>query len=101
MAKVLISPDFGAGWSTWACSQYQRDFLFDAELIKDVEAGDRAGGVERFEARMRAKYGDDWSEYLGGGCSLEVVEVDGPFRVDEYDGSESLVLAVNEQWITP
>lgn len=36
---VLISPGYGAGWSTWASDEDVEFFLFDATMVKAVLAG--------------------------------------------------------------
>lgn len=106
MAKALISPGFGAGWSTWIDGPYHRDLLFDPQLIADVEeAGDdgraKKEAAERFQKRMVEKYGEEASGiYMGGAGDLEVVEVDGPFTVEEYDGFESIRTSA-DLWIIP
>jgi hypothetical protein len=103
--KVLYSPGYGAGWMTWN-TDYREDFLFDADLIAAVEAKTELGSEDEpgtplaeFIRRLVAKHGDDAQyAYLGGARDLQVATVDGPFRIDEYDGSESIVLASQEQW---
>lgn len=99
--KVLISPDFGAGWSTWVSngSKEQIEFcLFDEALIAAVEAGsDRALALADFELRFKEKFGDV-HPYFNGGHSLVVVEVDGQFIVEEYDGAESILMRDDVDW---
>lgn len=106
--KVLISPSFGAGWSTWN-TDFREDFLFDAEVIAAVEAGAPLGDEDEegtvlhgFVQRLVAKHGEG-AQHSGYFCSasdgLEVVEVDGPFIVEEYDGSESVRLRDETEWI--
>jgi len=96
-AKVLISPAFGAGWSTWYHGTCLDDILYDEKLILAVEAGEDLGKEDDpdtplgdFDARMKAKHGEGWSMYYGGARDLVVVTVHGPFTVEEYDGSESI-----------
>ena len=36
---VLISPGFGAGWSTWAGEEYAEEVLFDPGLVQLVVNG--------------------------------------------------------------
>ena len=107
--KVLISPGFGAGWSTWAEDQFQEDCLFDPALIVAVEAGTPLGEwdepgtpMHAFDQALRKKHGIESGEeviYAGGAHGLEVVEVDGPFKVDEYDGSETIVTRNDDIWL--
>lgn len=86
---VLISPGFGAGWSTWGPSESSTEQLFDTVLVELV-----LNGPENHKAWE--KYAEDrWPDaYLGGLYQLEVhwVEEGQPFDVDEHDGSESLVV---------
>lgn len=82
---VLVSPGFGAGWSTWADNAEAA--VFDPEVVAWVEAG-----------KPRDKFlekEDSWSErfgYLGGAEDLEIewVYVGSRFYIEEYDGSETL-----------
>ena len=32
---------------------------------------------------------------------ITIVEVDGPYRIDEYDGNESVMTPDSYDWITP
>lgn len=107
--KILISPGYGAGWSTWNSQAPQ--LAEDAELVRLVEAGEHAGPIlykseddvvqrgdrgasdafyDRACAVMRDADCEDASPYCGGVGGLIVVEGEGPYRVNEYDGSESI-----------
>ncbi len=97
---VLISPGFGAGWSTWADSDYRQDCLFDPWIV-DVFVNinyDVNEKVERIAAHCGVKYP---GMYLGGLESLTVewVPQGTAFRVDEYDGSESLDIRDMGDWL--
>lgn len=102
MRKVLISPGFGAGWSTWN-TEFRDDFLFDEKLIRAVENGDdRAEAIEDFDRRMKEKHGEEYDGFYNGGLGrLRVEKVYGPFIVDEYDGYESLQTREGTSWIEP
>lgn len=53
----------------------------DPRLVKVVEAlGDKANG----------RY-----------AKLRIAEVEGPYRIDEYDGSESVETPDSYEWVTP
>jgi hypothetical protein len=91
--KVLISPGFGAGWSTW---NYDiPELLFDPVLVNMVEDGTSA---ETIEAYCIAKYS---SGYFGGSADLEVVLVKtgSDFIIHEYDGAESIQLKDEMKWL--
>lgn len=107
--KALISPGFGAGWSTWASNEYREDMLFDPGLIAAVE--NREPGevlfedhpaVQDFLKRMGEKHGPDaeCGIYCGGLRDIEVREIHGRFRVEEYDGSESVITRDDDEgWV--
>jgi len=89
---VLVSLGFGAGFSTWNKPEMAVDFdLVEAFLSDDMN---------RFEYIVIEKYGE--STYLGGMEDLEVEWVDEgkKFRVEEYDGNESLEIFDEEVWFT-
>ena len=91
---VLVSPGFGAGWSSWADAELQERLLFDPEVVAWVE-----GGKEGPLPNLEAKYGDAY--FYDGGASdlmIEWVPVGAKFRIHEYDGSESLVRESEEEW---
>lgn len=86
-AAVIVSPGFGAGWSTWN-SKYGEKIVFDpvlAQMILDEK------GSEELNAYAEITYPDVYA----GGLSEAVVEwvpVGERFTIDEYDGSESLTI---------
>lgn len=85
---VLISPKFGAGWSTWADKENIESKLFCPEIVKAIEDG--VTGDDLIDlADSLFPY-----DYNGGvsGCRIEWVDKGEAFRVSEYDGSESLEL---------
>ena len=81
--KVLISPGFGAGWSTWN----QRELAIDARIIKKFEEG--TTWEELCDFCQKLGYDEP---YMGGFDTLTIVEVPPGiiFRVTEYDGSEGI-----------
>lgn len=89
---VLYSPGFGAGWYTW--NQTVPQLLFDPAMVKLVEQ-------EKFDelaTYVVLKYPDI---YTGGMKDLKVVWIpEGTlFRVEDYDGSESIELKENDNWL--
>lgn len=94
MVAVLVSPGFGAGWYTW--NKEIPEVLFDPTLVDLVLNG--AESVE-LVAYADLKYPE---AYTGGAEQLIVrwVPEGAQFRIDEYDGAESLVLASDEKWFT-
>jgi hypothetical protein len=90
---VLISPGFGAGWSTW--NLRNPDTLFDAGLADLVLKGD----PEQILAYATVKWPD---AYMGGLKDLTVEWVDQGqlIKINEYDGSESIEYRDSDDWIT-
>jgi hypothetical protein len=113
--KILISPGFGAGWSSWCYDNHEATvFMLTYEpLIETIERGEDIGYVDDFggdkfrPGTPMARFVDDYKErfgdtpYLGGARDLAVREVDQPFRIHEYDGSESVEYRDNVGWVDP
>lgn len=92
---VLVSPGYGAGWSTWApYDEIQERCLFDPLIVAWVEGG-KKGPVPIDHL------GDDYL-YDGGASDLEIfwVPVGVKFRIHEYDGHERLILLSEEKYFT-
>lgn len=89
---VLVSPGFGAGFSTWG---YPTEAIFDPTLIELVENQKVQEAVDYCEAKWP-------NEYSGGVQDLRVTWVpEGKeFIIEEYDGAESLMLKEEYNWIT-
>ena len=92
--KVLISPGFGAGWSTW--NDYP-ELATDDRLIKAFEDGCTSDEMEE----LCIKCGYDDYLYMGGFNQLKVVEVPAgsTFKIVEYDGSESIEIFNRDNWL--
>lgn len=89
---VLYSPDFGAGWYTW--NQDYPEILFDPAMVKLVEKGQ----YDELATYVELKYP---GIYTGGLRQLEVawIEEGKKFRVVEYDGSESIEVQDDIDWM--
>lgn len=85
---VLISPGYGAGWSTWINGGQESRAVFCPELVGAVERKASPGELITIAERL---FPDG---YCGGAAKLAVewVRAGTAFRVHEYDGSESLVI---------
>lgn len=86
---VLVSPGFGAGWSTW--STEHPDLVFSPKVVEMVLKGKRDEITDEW-VKENLGYTD---VYTGGAGDLEVVwlKEGTKFYIDEYDGSESIVLS--------
>jgi hypothetical protein len=89
---VLYSPGFGAGWSTW--NQEVPEILFDPAIVKFVEKDQWA----ELETYVSLKYP---GLYKGGMKDLTVdwIPEGTLFRINEYDGAESIEFQEHVGWI--
>ena len=95
--KVLISPGYGSGWSTWNDPR----MAFDRRLIEAFERG-----VSREDMRtLCVEYGyadayGDVPPYMGGFDQLKVIDVPSGmrFQIVEYDGAERIKFFDEDDW---
>ena len=90
---VLYSPGFGAGWSTWN-TELGEDIIFDPTMVKYVEEDN----FQALRSYVGLKYPD---AYAGGVDDLKIawIQEGTLFRVDEYDGNESIEILGESTWI--
>jgi hypothetical protein len=89
---VLYSPGFGAGWYSW---NYEcPEILFDPAIVKLVEEK-KFGELATY---VSLKYPDI---YTGGMKDLEVewMPIGTEFKINEYDGAESIEYKESDNWI--
>lgn len=81
---VLVSHGFGGGWYTWGNVV---DQMFSPNLVQAVLTGTQ-------DDRLRVAQEQFPDQYDGGVYQLcvEWVQEGQPFRINEYDGAESLEL---------
>lgn len=94
MPKILYAPNFGAGWSSWNGASIRKLMLTWPPLIEAVERGDKIGSDHPAVLSLveeAKKVGGDGHVCVLAADDLEIAEVSGPFRIDEYDGSESVI----------
>jgi hypothetical protein len=97
---VLVSHGFGAGWYTWNTDH--AGCLFDPTIISIVmdNRPDIFGKKDdEIKAHCHMKY---HHFYSGGSDGLVVhwIPVGTQFKINEYDGAESLQFKESESWIT-
>lgn len=90
---VLYSPGFGSGWYTW--NQEFPELIFSPAIVKLVEQEK----FDELETYMELKYPE---VFKGGMMDLEIewIPVGTEFRIHEYDGSESIELKEELNWLT-
>lgn len=94
---VIVSPGFGAGWSTWSYrgEEDYRDFmLFDPTLVDMIERSESAETIETYVTFVHP------GTYCGGADALTIqwLPVGTAFRIHEYDGSESVEIRDDIEW---
>lgn len=84
---VIVSPGYGAGWSTWN-GEYGEKIIFDPVLVQMILDGKSSAKLEKYAETV---YPD---AYLGGlgKAKIEWVTVGSKFKIDEHDGYESIVI---------
>lgn len=96
--KVLISPGYGAGWSTWN----EAGMATDKRLIEAFINGISEADMKQLCIDLGYTGGFEGTEpYMGGFKNLRVVEIpEGTFfRVSEYDGYESIEVFDDSDWL--
>jgi hypothetical protein len=91
---VLISPDYGAGWYTWN-TEYP-ECLYDPEIVKIV-LNEAKGNICEI---ANNKFGEGFTAYDSDQLVVVWVPVGSRFRINEFDGSESLILEEDDNWLT-
>ena len=91
--KILYSPQFGAGWTSWESDPEIKTLMLTyAPIIDALERGERVTKDHPAIAQLQADVtalGKDMP-YLGGLRDIAIATVNGPVRIQEYDGSESI-----------
>lgn len=102
---VLVSPGYGAGWSTWSLEK-DKELMFDPQVVALVEDRDEERIttkqlVELVESYCLQKYGEH-AIYCGGVEDLVIhwIPEGTQFKINEYDGSESIEYKENNHWVT-
>ena len=92
LVAVLYSPGFGAGWYSW--NREHPEILFDPAMIELVEANQ----YSELQSYVTLKYPEI---YDGGLQDLRIkwIPQGMGFRIDEYDGNESIELQDQVEWI--
>jgi hypothetical protein len=99
---VLISPGYGAGWKTWASDNFPINVALDKRVIeKWLELKNDPDGREKFEEWILGITGADYF-YTGGWENLKLVFVPkgSTFKINEYDGFESISLITDPEYMT-
>ena len=93
MVAVLYSPDYGSGWYTWNANH--PELLFDPAIVQLVEEDK----WDELKTYVTLKYPNI---YEGGMWELKIAWIPegAMFRINEYDGNESIELKDDVDWFT-
>ena len=86
---VLVSHGYGAGWSTWKC----KDLAYDKRVVEIFDKYPPKQNNEQLkEIQRKLKEIGYENVYMGGYNQIKKhwIARGVPFRIDEYDGSESI-----------
>lgn len=93
MVAVLVSQGYGAGWSTW--NNGHPEIVFDPVLAQMV--------LDEVEYQQMVEYCEKrYPDCYLGGLQQLVVEwlmIGTNFRIDEYDGYESIEILGDIDWL--
>jgi hypothetical protein len=89
---VLYSPGFGSGWYSW---HDIGELLYDPYVVCMVESKKDVNVIVEY---CKEKYGNE--QYFGGAedLTIEWVPIGTEFRINEYDGSESIEYKDDIEW---
>lgn len=99
---VLYSPSYGGGWYSWNTDhQCAEQLLFHPTLVQMVEEKRHEEIDDELVCELFGISEND-APYIGSArCDLKIAWIpEGTlFRIDEYDGAESIVLQDQDDWI--
>ena len=92
MVAVLYSPGFGAGWYSW--NTETPEMLFDPVVVQAVLDGMNKHDLS---ALAEERYPDAYVRGIEQ-ITIKWLPESTMFRIEEYDGSESVVTYTNDVW---
>jgi hypothetical protein len=98
---VLVSPDYGAGWSSWALPEEREYMLFDPDIVEILtDEKSRRTAADRVEDIALVVKIKGYQSYSGGLDQLQVVwiPVGTRFRIIERDGDEKVEMEGSVVW---
>lgn len=101
---VLVSPGYGAGWSSWNSNEdgtSQEELLFDPGLIALVLENTPTEALVKYAENRWGGEGKYVSTYGLRDITVVWVAAGHPFRISEYDGSESITMIEHLDVVVP
>jgi hypothetical protein len=92
---VIYSPGYGAGWYSWN-TEYP-DILYDPRVVEWIENGKNFNEEDDLVNYLQQTYPDGY--FSLDDLSIRWLSLGTMFRVDEYDGSESIAIKDRGNWL--
>jgi len=90
---VVVSPDYGAGWSTWNFD-YREELCMDSNIVQAVLNGDLEKAKDYVEETYPDAYTGRYSNLV-----VEWVPEGMQFEIKEYDGHETLCIIGHQTYM--
>lgn len=91
MKKILYSPGYGAGWSTWNDDKIAKFMCEYQPIIDALEANKPIDSlVIKLQDEIKEKFNINYV-CVAGADQLKIYKVFGSYKVRVFDGSESVV----------
>ncbi len=91
--KILYSPGYGAGWSSWNDYDVGKFMAEYQPIIEAIENGEKMCEVHPLVLKMvneiKQKFNKDYV-CVAGARDLEVRCVNGAYKIEDHDGFESV-----------
>jgi len=96
---ILVSPGYGAGWSTWAETDEHKRFLCTDPGLVDLAK--RKANETEVEEYITSILGSDVYVYMGGWTQviIEYIPKGTQFSINSYDGFEYLITPSSIDWM--
>lgn len=87
---VIYSGSYGAGWSTWNTEKkFHQKMIFDTEIVKILLDDSIKNKVELILEHVELKY-KNACLLASDELAIEWIPIGTLFRINEYDGAESV-----------
>jgi hypothetical protein len=94
---VLVSPSYGAGWSSWALEHNKQAMMFSPKMVEAIEAN---RSEEELIHLAKVLFPDEFGGSGITGLEIKWVPLNSRIRVIDYDGAESIEYLENAGFVT-